>query len=743
MRLFLFPVFCSVLALPWSVGAASHTDLEFAKVGDHSLKLDLHLPDGGDRHPLVVWIHGGGWKGGDKKSCHLKWLTDKGFAVASINYRLSDVAVFPAQIHDCKGAIRWLRAHADEYGYDARRIAVAGSSAGGMLAALTGTSGGVAELEGEIGGNLDHSSRVDAVVDFYGPHDFLLRIESQPSKSEQPDGSVYKLFGGKASENRELAALASAVTHVDRSDPPMLVFHGSGDKTVLLDQAKAIENAYRAKGLDIELRIFPGAGHGGKEFRSEAAKTRIETFLKKHLSQTIPPEGRFFTHTFTPDPANPESLQIGVTHRLWIPPGVNPVRGIIVHQHGCGEGACRAGQTAADDLHWQELARQTGCALLGPGYHQAQEQNCRLWCDPRNGSGEVFTDSLRALAEISGRPEISSAPWCLWGHSGGGFWASLMQMEHPERIVAIWFQSGTAHSRWVSGEIAAPEIPDAAMEIPMVANPGFGERGHERFKVAYSGCYEMVRDYRERGAPIAFSPDPASGHEVRDSRYLAIPFFAACLQSRLPEQPGNPLRNIPRDSGVFTVLRESYEDAKAADLDPVPADHPGDLNWLPNAALAAQWSEFVRTGIVTGDSTPPPAPTTVRIDNGRIGWQCRADPESGLAGFRILRNGEEIGSLPEKPGSDRFGLPLFQGKKLQRNPRQPPALPGIPGSRPTAGSDRRGLHGHRRQRRGPALGSSPGPSTLTVRLLRDPSASIPLPSHFVCTPASRLSASSD
>ena len=127
-------------------------DIQFAEIDGHKLLLDLHMPDE-SRPPLVVYIHGGGWKGGSRKSCHVKGLADHGFAVASISYRLTDQAIFPAQIHDCKGAIRWLRANADRLGYSVDRLVVTGSSAGGHLSALLGTSGGVRELEGEVGGN--------------------------------------------------------------------------------------------------------------------------------------------------------------------------------------------------------------------------------------------------------------------------------------------------------------------------------------------------------------------------------------------------------------------------------------------------------------------------------------------------------------------------------------------------------------------------------------------------------------
>ncbi|RCS41552.1 alpha/beta hydrolase [Bremerella cremea] len=282
MRLLLFLLLVCLLSSANAAEPRVTKDIEFANVDGHSLKLDLYQPDstGG---PLVVWIHGGGWKGGSKTSCPLKWLTDHGYNVASISYRFTDKATFPAQIHDCKAAIRWLRAHQEKYGYSTDKIAVAGSSAGGQLAALLGTSGDVKELEGTVGGNLDQSSRVDCVIDYFGATDFILRSKTQPHVANQEGTSVYKLLGGGADQQVELAKQASAVNFVSSDDPPFLVFHGDQDKTVLLDQSERIQEVYDEAGLPLELIILEGAGHGGKAFYASKYRQAVEAFLKKHL----------------------------------------------------------------------------------------------------------------------------------------------------------------------------------------------------------------------------------------------------------------------------------------------------------------------------------------------------------------------------------------------------------------------------------------------------------------------------
>lgn len=259
-------------------------DIEFTMVDGHSLKLDLYQPAKDDSQ-LVVWIHGGGWRAGSKERCPVTWLTEHGYSVASISYRLTDRATFPAQIHDCKAAVRWLRANADRFGYSTDRIAVAGSSAGGHLAALMGTSGGIRDLEGTVGVNLDQSSRVDAVVDFYGATDFVLRSKTQPHRANKEGSVVYQLLGGGADKKVKLAKAASAVFHVTKDDPPFLVFHGDNDKTVLLDQSQRIVEVYRKAGLWITLHVLKGSGHGGDEFYAGRQRELVVEFLKQHLGR--------------------------------------------------------------------------------------------------------------------------------------------------------------------------------------------------------------------------------------------------------------------------------------------------------------------------------------------------------------------------------------------------------------------------------------------------------------------------
>ena len=260
-------------------------DIEFAVVKNQSLKLDIYQPQKPKGSPLVVWIHGGGWRKGTKEKCFINWLSEHGYTVASISYRYSSTAKFPAQLHDCKGAVRWLRANAEKYGYNPKNIFVAGASAGGHLTALMATTSGNNELEGTVGGNLKFSSQIQGAIDYYGATDFILRSKTQPSRANAKGSVVYDLLGGGAHERIKAAKLASACYHVSKDDAPLLIFHGSKDKTVLIDQSEAIKAKYDKAGLSAEFYTIEEAGHGGNVFYSGENAKRLIKFLEEQANE--------------------------------------------------------------------------------------------------------------------------------------------------------------------------------------------------------------------------------------------------------------------------------------------------------------------------------------------------------------------------------------------------------------------------------------------------------------------------
>lgn len=264
-------------------GVRGEFDIPYAGTDNPRQTLDLLLPEkpATDQPlPVVVLIHGGGWQNGDKRSGTVQGasLVRTGhYAAVSLGYRLTGEARWPAQIHDCKAAIRWIRAQAGRYNLDPQRIGVIGSSAGGHLAAMLGTSGDEAALEGDLGKHQKTSSRVQCVVDLFGPTDLVKLSRS----SDPPHGAVARLLGGVVRENRELAHAASPITYVSRDDPPFLLIHGTQDTIVPYDQSELLQDALATAGVDSLLLRVEGGSHGS--FRNAEVTRRIGLFLDKHL----------------------------------------------------------------------------------------------------------------------------------------------------------------------------------------------------------------------------------------------------------------------------------------------------------------------------------------------------------------------------------------------------------------------------------------------------------------------------
>lgn len=276
-------------------GVVAHRDLEYAKAGDKRLLLDIYVPESEanasgepeeqQARPLVVWIHGGAWLAGSKNFCPALRFTKRGYVAASISYRLSQEAIFPAQIEDCKAAIRWLRANAEEYSIDPERIGVWGSSAGGHLVALLGTSGDVKDLEKQHE-HLDQSSRVQAVCDFFGPTDFLKMDEDAIPGSrlihDDPQSPESKLVGAPIQENADKVARANPITYVTKDDPPFLIVHGDKDPLVPWQQSKYLFEAMQKTGLeDVKFHVVKDAGHGFR--RNPEVPGMVDEFFDRVL----------------------------------------------------------------------------------------------------------------------------------------------------------------------------------------------------------------------------------------------------------------------------------------------------------------------------------------------------------------------------------------------------------------------------------------------------------------------------
>lgn len=361
-------------------------------------------------------------------------------------------------------------------------------------------------------------------------------------------------------------------------------------------------------------------------------------------------------------------LVYGVNYTVWIPPGVKTLRGVVVHQHGCGEGSCKSGLTGAYDLHWQALAKKHDCALLSPAYEQPEKADCQMWCDPRNGSDAAFQKGLKELGQMCKHPELASVPWALWGHSGGGHWCGGMVMLHPERVVAAWLRSGVPLLKDPNGKAIKPHtLPDAALKVPLLCNLGTKEGvtvKDGQFAGVWPGNEVFFNEVRGKGGLVGVAIDPLTSHECGNARYLAIPWLDACLSARLPKKAGDLLTDMPADAAWLAPITggEAMPAAKWK-------GEPLKAGWLPNETIAKRWTEYTKDTVVD-DDTPPPAPTNVKVKGATLTWDAEADMESGLASFVIERDGKPIATVPEK-GKNPFGRPIFQNLQYSDTPTQP------------------------------------------------------------------------
>jgi acetyl esterase/lipase len=273
-------------ALP--AGVKAERNIPYVENGHRNQVLDLFLPEQPPDKPLplMIWIHGGAWMGGSQANPPVLFLVSKGFAVASVQHRFSQDAIWPAQSYDCKAAIRFLRANAAKYNFDPEYFGVGGDSSGGHLAAFVGTSGGAKEMEGDLG-NPGVSSRVQAVVDWFGPTDFTLMAQQSGPRSmlqhDAPNSPESHLLGGPVQDKRDLAKTANPLTYIDQDDPPFLIMHGDNDQLVPLGQSVILAKALIDADVEVTMKTIHGAGHEGPQFRSAESQRLIEEFLSRKL----------------------------------------------------------------------------------------------------------------------------------------------------------------------------------------------------------------------------------------------------------------------------------------------------------------------------------------------------------------------------------------------------------------------------------------------------------------------------
>lgn len=464
-----------------SCADATATPVTLAYASGSSNLLDLYRPStGSGPFPTVIWIHGGGWRSGSRQNVEqARRLVCRGYAVASISYRLSTTAPFPAQIHDVKAAIRFLRANAASYGLDPQRFATFGSSAGGHLAALAATSSGVAELEDLSQGNAGLSSAVQAAINWYGPTDFaqmdsqLLAQGCSPGSAShsQPDSAESQLLGCTVGTAGCVSAVqrASPITYVSASTPPMLILHGSADCVVPAAQSTLLSSAIQgASGCVLQRRVV-GAGHGGTQWLSTPVQDTAAAFLDAVFTAPTPPTApqadcSKFVLTGLPTSTTGatwtyDSTDQGVHYVLkgvlFKPAGAGPFPAVVVSH---GKGGTARGYSA----NVAKVMRGWGMVAIGTTYTHAADA---AGTEPAGAEGASPENVLRAhkardLLSCAGQVDFSRVT--AHGHSMGAFVTGQVLGTYPADFRAASHTAGgvsegvNATKRPVAEQIRTP-----------------------------------------------------------------------------------------------------------------------------------------------------------------------------------------------------------------------------------------------------------------------------------------------
>lgn len=543
-------------------------NVEFARINGRSLKLDLYLPDTENSpslSPLVVWVHGGAWRAGSKDNVPVTGWLNHGFAIASVDYRLSPEARFPAQVHDLKAAVRFLRVHAAEYGLDSDRFIIAGASAGGHLAALTGVTNGVDQLEGSVGDQLESSADVQAIVSFYGASNLqtILGQSTEHGLSVRVP-ALQLLLGGQPQEVPDLARLASPVAHVDGDDPPLWLIHGDADPQMPPQQSHELKAVFQKHRLPVELDVVEGGKHGGDEFYDAARLARIANELlatlaeRRRRNDTRSPMNRPVRLLFAGSSSTywndlPGEVARSVSAQMTKNPGC-PVTAEIVGRSGsdirvyldpeCNyQYGVKPGQSFLDKVREEKfdyVSLMVVCRfIMGDGESNKDGQAHR----------EAITRYCQAIRAAGGEPVFYEMGWGKGDREADGR-RRIMALARQNRITMF----APCSSAWAR---VYEERPNLALQDPHDSSHP-GDLGHFLNLACFYAA--LTKTSPEGKLPRVFHVWPHLNKQQKEARKTELDAAYATFepddyQARLPEW-------MRRNAGAGFVGRVSEEDAR-------------------------------------------------------------------------------------------------------------------------------------------------------------------------------------
>lgn len=373
------------------------------------------------------------------------------------------------------------------------------------------------------------------------------------------------------------------------------------------------------------------------------------------ISERIVPNGKVYVMTQVSSSYTFDSARYAV----FIPDNIGSINGIFIHQHGCTmEGR---GMATAYDLQYQAFAKKWNLVIVGPDLYDAKN-NCHDWKNAESGSADALFKTLNEIAGISGQNDLKNAPWLLWGHSGGGYWAQSVMKNYPERVMAVFSYSPGLDPQF--------DYPVSARKIPIMIR----HAGPVGDACCWMSAINTFQKLRSAGGYAGIVYTPFQNHNYSHVRTLAIPFFESILTQRLPlgnKKGYENMRDINEnttwlgDTSSLNIFKQkNYRGDKIS------------AAWLPDSAFAWKWREFAITGSVV-DRTPPPAPYQLQLIRRHnvtvtLSWKADADIESGIRHFNIYKGNELVARFPEvgsyqqydTNGDDAYPLnpPLMQAE---------------------------------------------------------------------------------